>query len=143
MLPLATVESLLAEARVFAEALFASERGAPPSARLDWLVDELRDFVEHGGPRTELILRGGLALSTWTAPLLVGRAPPLSRLDVETRCRALDRLEHSPIGLPLLAVKAMLCILWYEHPDSMREIGIEPDASGSPGCRGPAEGGRS
>lgn len=126
--------SLLRDARVFAEALFAREDGPPPPDRLDWAMRELDDFLTHGGPRVELLLRGGLALATWGAPPLLGRVPPLSRLSVADRRVALDRLEHTPAGLPMLAVKAMLCFVWYEHPDTLREIGvIEGDAS-SPSC---------
>lgn len=126
--------TLLRQARVFAEALFATEAGPPPSARLDWLMTELDDFLEHGGPRVELLVRGGLALATWTAPALVGRLPPLSRLGAEDRRRALERLEHTPAGLPLLAVKATLCIIYYEHPDTLRETGVTAGAEEAPGC---------
>lgn len=130
---------LKAQARVFAEALFARESGPPPTARLDWLMAELDDFLDHGGPRVELLLRGGLALATWAAPVFLGKLPPLSRLSALDRCVALDRLEHTPAGLPLLAVKATLCILYYEHPDTLRETGITTEEEGALGCL-PVEG---
>lgn len=137
-----TDRGLLEQARVFAEALFADEAGAPPAARLDWLVQELDDFLAHGGPRVELLLRGGLALATFAAPAFVGKLPPLSRLSIEDRCRALDRLEHTPAGLPLLAVKAMLCFLYYEHPDVLRQVGVTEGDETAPACRARgAEGG--
>lgn len=114
----------LRDARVFAEALFAGAGGAPPRDRIDWLMRELEDFVEQAGPRVRLILVGGLLTASWAAPPLAGKAPPLARLSLADRVRALDALEHTPAGLPLLAVKAILCILYYEHPDALREAGV-------------------
>lgn len=125
---------LLRDARVFAEAMFAREGGPPPASRLDWAMRELDDFLEHGGPRVELLVRGGLALATWVAPPLLGRAPPLARLSVEERQVALERLERTPAGLPLLALKATLCFVWYEHPDTLRELGITEEGEAAPGC---------
>jgi hypothetical protein len=60
----------------------------------------------------------------WGAPPLIGRAPPLARLSIDERIVALTKLEHSPAGLPLLAVKAIFSIIYYEHPDVLRESGI-------------------
>jgi hypothetical protein len=34
----------------------------------------------------------------------------------------------------LLAVKAILCILYYEHPDALAEIGVTQPGEKSPGC---------
>lgn len=127
-------KGLLHDARVFAEALFAGEHGPPPAHRLDWAMRELDDFLEHGGPRVELLLRGGLALATWAAPPFVGKVPPLSRLSVLDRRVALDRLEHTPAGLPMLAVKAMLCFVWYEHPEVLRDIGVTEGDAAAPSC---------
>lgn len=95
---------------------------------------EVADFVEQGGPRVKAILVGGLLVAQWTAPALIGKAPPLSRLRLEDRCRALDKLEHSSFGLPLLAVKAILCILYYEHPDVLRANGIVAEGQEAPAC---------
>lgn len=125
---------LLRDARAFAEAMFAHGDGPPPANRLDWAMIELDDFLDHGGPRVEMILRGGLGLATWAAPALLGKLPPLARLSVAERQVALDRLEHTPAGLPMLAVKAMLCFIWYEHPDTLREIGVTEAGETAPGC---------
>jgi hypothetical protein len=122
------------DARAFAEALFSNEHGAPPAERIDWLLRELSDFVSHAGARTQLILRGGLVTASWLAPPLIGKAPPLAALSVTDRCRALEKLEHTPAGLPLLALKAMLCIIYYEHPDVLRESGITRGDEQAPGC---------
>lgn len=113
--------------RAVAEALFASDAGPPPEARVRWLVDDFDDFVATAGPRAALIMGGALRLATWVAPLTIGKLPPLSRLDVTQRCRALDKLEASPAGLPLLALKAMLSFIYYEDPDALREIEVDTE----------------
>jgi hypothetical protein len=121
-------------ARSFAEALFSTDRGAPRRERLDRLMADLEDFVEHAGPRSELVLRLGLGLAMWGAPPLVGRRPPMTRLPVAVRARALEALEHSPVGLPILAAKAILSILYYEDPEVLREAGIVGPDETAPGC---------
>ena len=35
-------------------------------------------------------------------------------------------------GLVLLALKAILCTIYYEHPDAQREIGVDGCASPPP-----------
>jgi hypothetical protein len=122
------------DARAFAEALFAGPSGPPPDERLRWLVDDLSDFLAQSGPRSWAVIAGGLEVATWLAPPLVGKLPPLARLSVEDRCRALERLEHTPAGLPLLAVKAILCILYYEHPDVLAEIGVTKPGEAGASC---------
>jgi hypothetical protein len=37
--------------------------------------------------------------------------------------RAIEALERTPAALALLAVKAVVSIVWWEHPDNAREIG--------------------
>ena len=32
-------------------------------------------------------------------------------------------MEETPLSLAFFGAKAVLCIVWYEHPDSAREIG--------------------
>jgi hypothetical protein len=43
---------------------------------------------------------------------------------VADRIRALLRLEHRA-GEPLIAVKATLCLLYYEHEDAAREVAFD------------------
>lgn len=117
--------------RPVAEAMFASEDGPPPADRLDWLCADFEDFLEQAGPRPQLILGGALAVATWVAPLSIGRRPPLGRLSIADRCRALHRTEETKAGLPILAVKAMLSIMYYEHPDAQADIGVDTDCMGA------------
>ena len=123
MLP--PVKSTKTAARAFAEALFLREGGPAPSDRIDWLIDEFVDFLQQAGPRSRLILEGGLFCSAWLAPVLIRRRPPLARLPLDERCQALEAFENTPAGLALLSVKAIFSILYYEHEDSADEIGVD------------------
>jgi hypothetical protein len=110
-----------------AEALFATEAGPPPSERLDWLALELEDFLARAGARARWMVRLALWAVLLLAPLSIGRLRGLGSLAVPERVRALCRLESSRLGAPVLAVKALLCVLYYEHPDASREIGFDAD----------------
>ena len=44
----------------------------------------------------------------------------------DARIAALTQMEKSPlVAAPLLAIKALLCTLYYEQPDAAREIGAD------------------
>ena len=58
------------------------------------------------------------------APLAIGKAPPLTRLSLEDRVHAIERVEQSSAGLSVLAAKTMLCFIWYEHPEVRRSVGV-------------------
>lgn len=113
----------LRSARAVSEALFSTESGPPPAARLDWLEADLGDFFGHANWRARLLFRACLFAITWVAPLLVGRLGRLASLPIERRVEALERMEETPLSLAFFGAKAVLCIVWYEHPDSAREIG--------------------
>jgi hypothetical protein len=102
--------------RVVAEALFY--RSAPvPSARLEFLERETKALLSAAGRRARtlfvLCLFGLIVL----APLWVRRLPPLGRLSLPLRILALARMEANPYTAPLvLAIKAALCVIYYEQP---------------------------
>ncbi len=108
-------------ARVVAEALFSSDAGPAEPSRLDWVAQDLMDFMARSPGRARFILRLSLFALTFLAPLFVFRPLPLGWLSLPVRVRALERMEHSVLGPAALAVKAMLCMLWFEHPDTRRE----------------------
>jgi hypothetical protein len=115
-----TVEAALA----IAEALFSTNGEPPPADRLAWLAGELGDFLERAGSRSRGLLGVTIWAVTFLAPLMIGRFERLGALALRDRERALSRLEKS-FGEPLLAVKALLCLLYYEHPDAARGIGFD------------------
>lgn len=118
------LERTQAGVRSIAEALFHGDSGPAPAARLDWAAAEVTDIVRHAGPRARLLFQLCLLAVHVLAPLSIGRLGPLGRLDAAARIRALSRLERTASGAALLlALKALLCTVWYEHPDSAREVG--------------------
>lgn len=122
----------LRAARAVAEGLFSTDDGPPPRDRLDYLERDLADFFGHVTLRARLLFRACLATVFWLSPLLVSRLPPLSRLSTSDRVRALERMEATPLSLPLLGAKAILCIVYYEHPDAARDIGWDQRCKGPP-----------
>lgn len=108
-----------------AEVLFAQEGEPPPPQRLRWLCEKTRLFAEDVGGRGIFAFRAGVFLAEWVAPVLVGQLPPLRQLDFHTRVEALERMERSPLGLALFAVKGVACINYFEHPDTARAVGFD------------------
>ena len=108
-----------------AEALFTTSEGPPPEARLRWLCLEMSDFLSRVGGKARLLFTVALFLGTWVAPLWLLRLPPLRTLSRPHRIEALDRLEASPIGTPLFALKAIVSLVYYEHPDAAAELGFD------------------
>lgn len=117
----------LRAAHGLSEVIFEGEDGPPPRERLDWLCAELGDFFSRVGWRSRLVFRVSLFVIGAVAPLLVLRPWPLRWHPLRRRAKALARFERSPFGMALFAVKAILCIVYYEHPDAAREIGVDSD----------------
>ena len=122
----------LSAARIVAEALFSRDGGPAPAERLDYLERELDDFFGHVSARARLLFRACIATLFWIAPLLLGRMSSLKGLGIAERVEALERLERTPLSLALLAAKAALSLIWYEHPESAREIGWDQRCKGPP-----------
>lgn len=117
--------SLVDRMCVIAEAVFANEEGPPPKQRVDWLGLELEDYLAHSGGRTRFVLWLSVLVIWILAPLLAGRLTSLARMRHSERVYALGHMESGFAGAPVLAVKALLCVLYYEHPDAAREIGFD------------------
>ena len=112
--------------RTIAEAIFS--RGGPvPGERIDFIEAEMHATLEAAGVRARaafLICLYGVIL---LAPLWVRRMPTLHSLPLPLRVQALSRMEDSPLGAGLvLAVKAALCILYYEQPAAAAELRSAP-----------------
>jgi hypothetical protein len=116
---------MLVAIEAIAEALFSSADGAPPRERIEWLSHEMDDFLARAGARSRFVFRLSLLAVSMLAPLLLWRFAPLRALPLGERTEALERMERGRLALPLLAIKAMLCIVYYEHPDAADEIGFD------------------
>lgn len=112
-------------ARALAEALWSRDGEHPPPAdRIAWFVDDLSDFVGHLNTRARLLFLACLTSVTWAGPLLLFRLGRLRGLSIADRVRAIHAVEKNPLAsLALFATKAIVSIVWYEHPDNAREIG--------------------
>ncbi len=108
-----------------AETLFTTAEGPPDEERLTWLVNDLDHFLSHAGPRARSVYRLCLFAVSSLAPAMIFKLPPFRRLSLEDRAHALERMEQSPVGMAVFGAKAILCILWFEHPASAREIGFD------------------
>jgi|GEM_PF-1013010 len=108
-----------------AEAMFLRDEGPPDCERLEWFARQMDDFLRHAGLRTRLVLRGSLASVALAVSTMAGRPGSLRSVSVEQRLAGLERAEKSPIALACFALKAMSCILWYEHPASAQEIDFD------------------
>src|SRR5690242_12288411 len=106
----------LAAVEALAEAIFATADGPPPRPRIEWLSREIDDFLARAGARSRFVYVLSVTVVSVVAPLLIGKFAALRALALPDRSRALEKMERGRMALPLLAVKAMLCILYYEHP---------------------------
>lgn len=115
-----------------AETLFTTRHGPPPAARLEWLCDDLDDFLQHAGPRARLVYRSCILAVSRYAPLLVRRPVAFSKLSPELRTEALEKMERGAGGLAVFGAKALLCFIYYEHPDAAAEIGFDASCLNDP-----------
>ena len=110
--------------RVVAEAVFSDGDGPPDTERMDWLIRDLDDFLEHIGESRRSVIGALFGLHAVTP--VVNRSPrSLASMSIPDRISALTAVEESFASGLLLAVKALLCIIYYEHPDAGREIGFD------------------
>lgn len=108
-----------------AEAIFTGPQGPPPRARLEQVCAQFDDILIQSSRQARLLLRFCLFLVSVIAPLFVLRVGPLRWLSLDKRIQALTRMEESFASAPIMAIKAVLCIVYYEHPDAAREVGFE------------------
>jgi hypothetical protein len=109
--------------RALAESLFDRGQGVP-EARVAWMIDDLGDFLARAGGKTRTFFLITVMLLEWL-PFLFGRFSRLSRLRVEKRVECLERLDASFLA-PLIALpKAMLGLVYYEHPEALLETGYD------------------
>lgn len=107
------------------EALFTTDAGPPPSGRIEWLVDDAEDFLREAGRSTTRSIKLLIVLVASLAPWFAMRPTPLRSMPLELRIRVMDRMERGPTGALIVALKAALCIVYYEHPDAAAEIGFD------------------
>lgn len=108
-----------------AEALFSTAEGPPSRARLDRLVDDLDDFVGLAGAGARRSLWLCLLAVSALTPLLLRKLQGFASMSVADRIEGLARMEASPLGVPFFGAKAILCVSWYEQPESAAHAGYD------------------
>jgi len=114
-----------------AEALFSVADEPPPAERIAWLRQEFSDFMSRASMQGRLLFTLAARIVSIAAPLLIGKLPGLTRLSVAERVRALTRLERRPLAPLLIALRAILCLIYYEHPDVASEVDLGVSGPGS------------
>lgn len=110
---------------VFARAGANGEVTPPPEERVAWVTAEVDDFLARASGRSYFIVTLSLLVVSLLAPLLSRRFTSLASLSPTERVHVLERFEKSGLAPALLAVKALLAVHYYEHPDAAREVGYD------------------
>ncbi len=110
--------------RAVAEALFAREGRAVPVDRLDWLEVEVNQYLASTTGVTRSFVWFSLTLLEIAPPFSGIRLARFSRCTVAERQRCLHELETSPLFFSAVVAvlsKALLCTIYFEHPDALAE----------------------
>jgi len=108
-----------------AGALFSEDGSAPPAERLNWCVTQIADILEKVGGRGAFAYRFALFVMGYFSPLLLFRFRSFASLPQADRVRTLERVEQSALKTLLFALKALLCIVYFEHPDAAEATGFD------------------
>lgn len=85
------------------------------------------EFERTASPSLRRGFKAALWAAAWLSPLLIGRLPPLDRLDAASRERALEALGRSRFYLlrqALLLLKAAVCFGYGADPKVRRALGV-------------------
>ena len=93
------------------------------TGRLDWVERELRSFLGHAGAQARFVFGASVYAVTLLGPLVAGKFGAFAGLGLADRMHVLEKVEKSFLSTPLLGVKAILCIVYFEHPEAARHIG--------------------
>jgi hypothetical protein len=111
-----------------AEAIFASRNQAVPQERLDWLEIEINDYLAATSGMTRSVVWFFLNLIQIAPPFTGVRIARFTSCTIEQRQRCMHRLESSPFFFSTVVAvltKALLCTIYFEHPDALLETGYD------------------
>lgn len=115
--------------RALAEAMF-EDAATSAKSRLESFVDEVDDFVSHASKGLRFGLLVMLEVIRFAPLLLLWRFATFESLPCPDRVRVLERMESSrfvPLTLVLAAYKAILCLIYFEHPDELAVVGYSAE----------------
>ena len=101
---------------------FSEDEKPMPKERLDWLVFEFNDFMNRAPAKGRFLFALAIIVVSILAPLLILKLPPFTRLTFHDRIRALRKLETRPAGKVLIPLRAILCLIYYEHPEAAADL---------------------
>lgn len=87
-----------------------------------WFITDIDDFVAHLNLRARWLFHLCIYAVSLLAPLVAGRFGTLAGLPLPARIAALEAFEQTPAALALFAARAIVSLVYYEHPDAAREI---------------------
>lgn len=115
----------LAIARAVAATLFQTGGEQPvPGERLDFAIEELRDFVARVGFQTRLAFGAALFVLQAAPFLMMGKLRRFTRISARARKRCLEKLEASRLGLVIVLLKSVLSFVYFEHPEALASTGF-------------------
>jgi hypothetical protein len=110
--------------RSLARALFDRGHGIPAD-RLEWMIQDLGDFMLGAGPKTRTIFLLNVLALDLLAPLLRKKLRRLRALSPEDAVAFLEHLDESNLAILIALPKAMLALIYYEHHEAIRETGYD------------------
>lgn len=110
--------------RSLARALFDRGSGIPAD-RLEWMIQDLGDFMAGAGPKTRTAFLLNILVLDLLAPVLRRKLGRLRSLPPEDTVALLEQLDESNLAILLPLPKAMLALIYYEHPEAIRETGYD------------------
>ncbi len=112
--------------RALAKGLFDTGAGIPEQ-RLDWMLQDADAFLSAAGPKTGTLF-ASVMVALESMPVLLGEGPRrFSKLSPQAQARCLERLERSRLSMLIALPKAVLGLVYYEHPDASAETGYDGD----------------
>lgn len=115
--------------RALAEAMF-TDAATSAKSRLDAFVDDVDSYMSHASKTLRFVLLVTLEVLRFAPLILLWRCTTFESLPYSDRVRVLERMETSRIGaltLVLAAYKAILCFIYFEHPDELAAVGYSAD----------------
>lgn len=115
------------EIESISEAFFSADTVPMDPKRLRWLTREYCDFMGRAQAKQRFLFSTAVTIIAYLAPLFIWKIGPFSALNFDDRVRALKVFERRKIGRLLIPVRAILCLMYYEHPDAAQTLGISTE----------------
>lgn len=114
--------------RSVAEAMFHEPTNPIPPDRLEWLADDVDDYMSRISGFSRFGLRFALRVLS-ASPILLGQALSLLQsLPIPKRIVCLQHLENSslaPVAMVFFLVKVVMSATYFEHPDALVLTGFD------------------